>query len=173
MATLWKTTKRAGVVIGPLVFIGSVALAARDVAEWGLQWYWWAVIGGGIFFTSGFAIIWGQQKEISKLQKRLDGAASTNWIDAYKARFGVLPQVPKSFLPLVDNYIDGEPISKKIKWKTNLQYWRGLTGDNRERFFQLIDWLGGDRYDYLQHMLDTAPPSGSAITQLHRKRKGE
>lgn len=72
MATLWKILKRAGVVIGPLMFIGSVALAARDIAEWGLQWYWWAAIGGGIFFASGLAVIWGQQKEINKLKKQLD-----------------------------------------------------------------------------------------------------
>jgi len=59
-------------VIGPLVFGGSVALTALEIVAWGLLWYWWAVIGGVIFSASGFAIIWGQQKEINKLKRQLD-----------------------------------------------------------------------------------------------------
>ena len=66
---MWKILKRAGVVIGPLMFFGSLALAARDIAELGLSWIWWAVIGGGIFFLSGFAIIYGQHKDNIRLQE--------------------------------------------------------------------------------------------------------
>ena len=59
-------------MVGPLMFFISVALAAQDIATLGLSWHWWAAIGGVIFFASGFAIIWGQQKEIGKLQEQID-----------------------------------------------------------------------------------------------------
>lgn len=52
-----------------------------------------------------------------------------------------------------------------------MQSWHGLTDDNQKRFSQLVDWLGEDWQDYLQHMRDTAPPGGSAITHLRPKRK--
>lgn len=161
---MWKILKRAGVVIGPLVFFGSLALGARDITELGLSWIWYAVIGGGIFFASVFAIIYGQHKDIVKLQNKLDNT-STNWIDIYEARHGKLPAVPDHLLTLVDNYRHGEPISKEIKVKTSLQYWHGLLEDSREQFLQIIDWLGKDRQAYLQHMRDTAPPGGKPITK--------
>ena len=50
------------------MFIGSIALAALQIAEWGLSWYWWSAIGGGLFILSGFAIVWGQQNELNKIK---------------------------------------------------------------------------------------------------------
>ena len=59
-------------MVGPIVFFSSLALAARDIAELGISWIWWAVIGGGIFFLSGLAIIYGLHKENVKLQGLLN-----------------------------------------------------------------------------------------------------
>lgn len=124
------------------------------------EWWAWAMVGLGLLWFATFALL--DQK--TRLLQSHD-----NWIVAYKARHGKLPSVPKSLLPLVDNYADGKPISKKIRLKTDSRYWHGLIDDNREKFLQLADWLGEDRHDYLQHMRDTAPPGGSSITHLHRK----
>ncbi len=76
MGTMWKIIKRAGAVIGPLMFFGSLVLAARDIAEIGLSWIGWAAIGGGIFFASGFAIIYGLHKDNVKLLKKLESMES-------------------------------------------------------------------------------------------------
>lgn len=62
-------------MIGPLMFFGSLALAARDIAELGLSWIGWAAIGGGIFFVSSLAIIYGQHKENIVLREQLAARA--------------------------------------------------------------------------------------------------
>ena len=70
MGTVWKILKRVGIVAGPIMFFTSVALAAQDIAGLGLSWYWWAAIGGGIFFVSGFAIIWSLNTENKRLRRK-------------------------------------------------------------------------------------------------------
>lgn len=131
----------------------------------GWDWWVWALIGLVVLCVVTFVSAYQQNRQLQ---------SHDNWIVAHKARHGKLPPLPESLLPLVDNYTAGEPISKKIKVKTSLQYWHGLTDDNRERFLRLINWKGEDRHDYLQNMRDTAPPGGSATTQLvYRKRKEE
>ena len=74
-------------VIGPLMFCASVALAARDIKELGLSWIWWAVIGGVLLVASGIAIIYGQHREINTLQKELNMQADASSAKQVSSRF--------------------------------------------------------------------------------------
>jgi len=76
MSTVWRILRGAGVVIGPIITVASVSFAALKMVEVGLSWYWWVAIGGGIFFASGFAIIYGQHKANTKLRGKLEGMES-------------------------------------------------------------------------------------------------
>jgi len=131
---------------------------------WG--WWIWALIGLALLLVATFVLAYQQNQKLR---------SHDNWIVAHQACYGKLPSIPRSLLSLIDNYTEGEPLSKSIKLKEcpRHQQWGGLTDENRERFLQIMDWQGLDRYDFLQNMRDSAPPGGSAITQLHRKRKEE
>ncbi len=158
MKTVWKILKRSGIVIGPIVFCASVALAARDIVELGLSWYWWAAIGGGIFFASGFAIIYGQHKDISRLQVQL-ATESINWINAYEREHGELPQVPEYLEDVVVGYFPGMIISKDIHLLSpSLQYWGRLLPSQKDKLLELVEWLGYDSRDYIAKMQMSAPP---------------
>ena len=129
---------------------------------WG--WWVWLVIALMLLWSATFVVA---SQKMCLLQKH------DNWIIAYQARTGKLPPIPESLLPLVVNYMCGKPISKQIELnlRPSHQQWHGLTEQNKERFLQIMDWLGLDRYDFLQNLKDTAPPGGSAITHLRRKRE--
>ena len=160
MNTVWKILKRAGVVIGPLVFLTSVALAARDITELGISWYWWAAIGGGIFFVSGFAIIYGQHKDISRLQVQLSNDY-INWIDTYIRENGKLPQVPEYLEVVVMNYSPGMLVSKEVQLRTpSVQFWNKLLPSQREKLLGLVKWLGQYPRDYEEKIHRGAPPGG-------------
>ena len=104
-------------------------------------------------------------------QQRRELESNDNWIVAHKAKTGKFPVIPSSLLTLVDKYTTGKPISKDIKLKErpSLQAWGRLTPENKERFLQIMDWLGLDRYDFMQNIEDSRPPGGS-IMHLKRKR---
>jgi len=132
----------------------------RDfVPLWG---YWiWALIFLASFSVATFVVAYQQRRQLE---------SHDNWIVAHKARYGKLPILPDYLVPLVENYSPGRRISKNIKVRSNLQYWHSLIDGSKERFLQLLDWLGIDRQGYLQHLRDTAPPGGSGKIRLHWKR---
>lgn len=124
-----------------------------------LTWNWW------VWVLIGMVLLWVATLVFTNQQRRLL-ESHDNWIVAYKARYGKLPQLPNSLLQAVDNYTAGEAISKKMTVRRiSMQYWHGLTDDNRNRLLQLIDWLGLDHIEYLQEMKDGAPPGGKPISK--------
>ena len=72
MRALRRIIKWAGLVIGPLLYFGALALDAWDVIALGIPRLAWEAIGGAIFFAAGFAILWGVYKENRQLRRNLD-----------------------------------------------------------------------------------------------------
>jgi hypothetical protein len=130
-----------------------------------VKWQWFA-LGGFIIFA---ILMWWRGYELNQQNQQLQSRKS--WIIDCETKTGRLPMLPESLLHLVKKYTLGHPISKNIELdlRPSLQAWNRLTPDNRERFLQILDWKGLDRFDFLQRLKDTAPPSGKT-RQLHRKR---
>lgn len=59
---------------------------------------------------------------------------STNWITAYQLDTRKLPPVTEYFLPLVQRYIQGDPITKDIELiPMGGQFWNNLTSQPKRR----------------------------------------
>jgi len=69
-----RLLKPAGLVVGPILYFGQLALAASGVSALGLPRLAWEGIAGGVFFASGFAIAWDLKKERDELKRRVDTA---------------------------------------------------------------------------------------------------
>jgi hypothetical protein len=98
MKTIWRYLKMAGVVIGPILFFGSLVLNARDIVALNLAPIWWQIIGGVLFVVSVSAIIWGQHRENVALKKeagvRAESSASNGVV--------VLKEPPMLFIKIQD-----------------------------------------------------------------------
>jgi hypothetical protein len=128
-------------------------------------WEWWTWLVIALILLEFATFIVAAQK-MRLLQKH------DNWIIAYQAKKGKLPAIPESLKSMVINYAPKKTISKQIELnlRPSNQQWHRLTSDNKERFLQIMDWLGLDRYDFLQCLEDARPPGGQATTHLHRTR---
>jgi len=127
-------------------------------------WEWWAWLVIALVLLE-FATFMVAAQKMRLLQKH------DNWIIAHQAKTGKLPPIPKSLRSMVINYTPGKTISKQIELnlRPGHQQWYRLTQNNKDRFLQIMDWLGLDRYDFEQNLEDTRPPGGSPITHLRRK----
>ena len=78
MRRVWTTLKvlrGAGLVIGPLLYFGQLALAAQDVVSLGLPRMAWEAIAGTVFFASGAAILWDLHRQNDSLRKGASAGA--------------------------------------------------------------------------------------------------
>lgn len=144
-------------ILLPVLTIGAIIFT--DVEEWRywllallvLPVAWW-------YFTFDWAF------------KRWRNEVSQDWIEAYKLEHGELPALPEYLLELVNNYTLGEPVHKDIKVKiASVQYWRRLKPSQKEKFLELVDWLGLDRRDYLAEMESRRPPGGGKFRLYHKR----
>ncbi len=69
---LQRIIKWAGLVVGPLLFVGGLALDIQDVSALGISRLAWEAIGGAIFFVTGFTILLGVYRENGRLRWNLD-----------------------------------------------------------------------------------------------------
>jgi hypothetical protein len=67
-----RLLKPAGLVVGPILYFGQLALAASGVSALGLPRLAWEGMAGAVFFASGFAIAWDLKKERDELKRRVD-----------------------------------------------------------------------------------------------------
>jgi len=164
----YSILRTVGIFVSGLFTAVSITLNAVGVSQilgHIVKWQWFTLGGFVIFAILMLLRVYELNQQNQQLQSR------KSWIIDHETRTGKLPVLPESLLPLVKNYTQGQPISKDIELtlRPSHQAWNRLTPDNQERFLQVLDWKGLDRFDFLQQLKDTAPPGGNRI-QLHRKR---
>ncbi len=120
-----------------------------------LEWWVWLLILVSAWSVNTFVLLCSKTRMLR---------SDPNWVFAYQARIGKLPTLPSSLLPLINGgYVEGKSISKSIQpqLRPSLQQWNRLTEDNQCRYLQLLDWLGHDSIEFMQHLRNTAPPEPS------------
>jgi len=164
----WKLVWGIYVVVGLLAVVRAEILPQENIPpimellpSW--PWWAWALIGMGILYV---ATLEGAYRLIQQATFR------DNWIDAHKNRFGGrFPPIPEFLNDVVVDYSPGMPVSKDVQLLTpSVQFWARLLPSQRDQLLEMVKWLGQDPRDYEEKIRRGAPPGGSAITQLHRKR---
>lgn len=81
-----------------------------------------------------------------------------DWITLYQTKTGKLPAVPKSLLSLVNNYVEGQPISQTIQViPISGQQWSLLNKKQKRFLLELVEWLGGNADDYCRLWMSMLP----------------
>ena len=75
-----------------------------------------------------------------------------DWIETYKSEnLNKLPSSPAFLLPLINNYVQGQPISKDIVViPISGQQWQEMTAHQRNELLELVEFTGGDADDYMK-----------------------
>lgn len=75
------------------------------------------------------------------------------WIDDKN-----LPVLPDSLLPMVLHLKKGEKVSKDMEIiACSNQYWQTLSDDEQSKILELVEWLGGNRNEYIRKMKAILP----------------
>lgn len=128
------------------------------------SWVWVVIIIAGLIIAQFLAF-----HELRRKHAKLP----ENWIDAHKAKTGKLPPLPDRLASLFRNYSTGQPVSNTMKPITpSGQTWNELPPSQRKKWRQVIEWLGEDPEDYLEHMRQMLPrkaPKGAARWQTPKQ----
>ncbi len=96
-----------------------------------------------------------------------------NWIEAYKAETGKLPPLPDRLASLFRNYSSGQPVSKEMEpIIPSGQMWNRLLPSQREKWRQVIKWLGRDPRDYeaqMERMRIKKAPNGTGRWKIPKQ----
>ena len=134
---------------------------------WGIsyevpQWAIWTL----------FAIGWLIASLLTYHELRMQKVAlkkPLNWVEAYKREKGMLPPMPGYLLPVVANYVPGEPISENIQLVTpSTQFWNNLLPSQQDQLLKLVEWLGQNPEDYLARMKMMSPPGKPGMRLLRK-----
>jgi gas vesicle protein len=107
-----------------------------------------AILGGII---GGIATVLFTHHYPNWLRKR------NNWVEIEKRRLHRLPEIPdflKEFFP--DNSLLADVHTKDVKIASG-QSWSKLMPTQKEIFFQIYEWLGGNREDYEEQIRALLP----------------
>lgn len=128
------------------------------------SWVWVVIIIVGLIITQFLAF-----HELRRKQAK----PPKNWIDAHEAKTGKLPPLPDRLASLFRNYSSGQPVSKGMEPITpSGQGWNKLPPSQRNKWRQVIEWLGKDPEDYLEYMRQMLPknaPEGPARWQTPKQ----
>jgi hypothetical protein len=82
-----------------------------------------------------------------------------NWIDTYYYCYGELPVVPSWMGFLIVGYYDGMHVYQGMTvLVASAQGWNRLMPSQQEQVLQTVEWLGGNRDDYLWQIYRLSPP---------------
>ena len=89
----------------------------------------------------------------------IERGTTPDWIDSYKlANQNKLPPLPGFLSPLVNNYTEGQPISKDIVViPISGQQWQALTASERAELLELVEFTGKDAGDYCREFQSHFP----------------
>ncbi len=76
-----------------------------------------------------------------------------SWLNGEK-----LPVLPDSLLPLVIGGKKGQKVSKDMEIiSCSNQYWQSLSANEQTNLLDLIEWIGGNRDEYIRKMRAVLP----------------
>lgn len=102
-------------------------------------------------------------------QERLGEAI--NWIEAYQAKYGKLPVLPKPLQGLAGD--SDQPVSKDtVTYYANIGQWNAIKGVPRleKKWREFLEWKGEDPDEYEYEVRRRGPPRGPGPIQLTYKR---
>jgi hypothetical protein len=131
------------------------------------QWSIWLLFSLGCFTAMLLAY---HELRIKNLQL---SESSGNWIIDFEKTKKRLPIIDDYMVNLIVNGQKGQTVSKKMELtRPSVQYWSGLTEESREKFLQLVDWLGKtSRTQYLQDIEKGRPSKGYQGIIYNRERR--
>lgn len=90
-----------------------------------------------------------------------------NWIEKHQVDYDKPPPVPGWMKPVLEE--PASLINPNIKLiPMSGQYWYGLIPDQQERLLETVEWLGGDRDEYVGLMQKMIPKEP---LEIQRRRK--
>ncbi len=118
-----------------------------------------------------------KKTKLRNVYRWIKGVANVpgNWIDKHQARYRKLPKLPERIGILFENYSYGMRVTKRLKLKKappSMQYWRQvLLPTEREKFLELLQWLGHDREGFEVMIKHYHPGTSTESIRLIPKRK--
>lgn len=100
----WGIFKGAGLVLGPVLYLGSVVLSFYQLLLLGFPRVWWEAISGAIFLLAAGGILYEKQQRINELESGRSGRADLiGFLNEASRRGWELHKAAKGSLP-VPNY---------------------------------------------------------------------
>ena len=145
------------IIIGPIgIGIGLYQQIINKVIK--LPVWGWVLIGVS-------TIIVGQVLAYRSLWLKMRADAEKNWIKRYEMEHdGELPPLPNYLVELFGKYTN--KISKEmIPITPSGQKWNSLLHSQRKEWREVVEWLGKDPEDYLDHMRQMLPKTPRGVNK--------